>query len=176
MRVTKIRDKNGSARAYTDPPPRINGVGPPWQSARASGIDEAFSAPSGEKSAERESTILRRPGRGRRGRESQVARPMMTGCPRVSCLKWRRSSERCQGMSPRKPISRFAPIATIAKASGCGAEDGSKKEESVMKFHLFTKISKNIAIFAENINKSPERQEESQPGAGGKFRTDNNGI
>lgn len=60
---------------------------------------------------------IRRPGSGRLGRDSQVARPIMTGCPTVSCLKCLRSSGICHGISPPKPISPPRPAATTALSS-----------------------------------------------------------
>ena len=48
-------------------------------------------------------TILSRPGSGPL-RDSQVSRPMMTGCPSVRRLKWRRSSGSDHGSLPFAPM------------------------------------------------------------------------
>ena len=45
--------------------------------------------------------------------ESKVVLPIMTGLPRVTRLKYLRSSERCHGNSPRTPMAPFSATATI---------------------------------------------------------------
>ena len=58
----------------------------------------------------RVTTTLVRPGSGRNlaGMESQVLRPMITGQPSVVRLKCAKSSGKCQGMVPLKPMVPLA--------------------------------------------------------------------
>ena len=60
-----------------------------------------------------EITTFIRPGSGR-PMESQVFRPMMIGCPLVSLLKSFRSSGKCHGSWPSRPMTRLLAIATTA--------------------------------------------------------------
>ena len=57
-------------------------------------------------------TMLMRPGSGRRGRLSQVRRPMITGLPRVSARKSARSDFSRQGRRPPRPMTPLAARAT----------------------------------------------------------------
>src|SRR4051794_27234160 len=79
----------------------------PSASASASGSDPRTSAPGATYPGCRLSTTLRRPGKGRNrsGSDSQVARPITTVAPRVRARKWARSSGRCQGSAPSRPMT-----------------------------------------------------------------------
>ena len=76
-------------------------------------------------------TILVLPGNGRPS-ESQVLRPMMMGCPKVSDLKRLRSSGRRHGSALPAPITRFLATAAIkvmrsvsfVEAEGIAVSDG----------------------------------------------------
>lgn len=54
-----------------------------------------------------------RPGRGR-PMDSYVLRPMTSACPVVICLNHLKSSGKCQGMAPRRPMTRLRLIAAMA--------------------------------------------------------------
>ena len=72
-------------------------------------------APVGAKRPSRDSTIFIRPGNGRLGKESQVARPMITGLPIVSSRNFRRSDFKRQGKAPAWPMTPFSARATGPK-------------------------------------------------------------
>src|SRR5690606_9222287 len=107
--------------------PPITNTGAPAAvpAANASSSERATRAPAGAKSGSRLTTILVRPGRGRKraGRESQVLRPMTTGCPQVSSLKRRRSAGRCRGRALPAPCTPWAATAAIRQISAA-ASDG----------------------------------------------------
>ena len=50
--------------------------------------------------------------------ESQVLRPMTMGLPSVSALKRLRSSGRCHGNRPSRPIAPRSSVATMIETSG----------------------------------------------------------
>src|SRR5690606_26746029 len=56
--------------------------------------------------------MFSRPGRGRKGRLSQVLRPMMQGLPIVTALKRCRSERSRQGRSPSRPMTPLRARAT----------------------------------------------------------------
>src|ERR1700722_1963140 len=80
---------------------------------RASEKSSQRTAFRGSNEPSRVSTMLVRPGSGRRGRLSQGLRPMITGLPRVSALKWARSVASRQGRAPSRPMTPF-----LARARG----------------------------------------------------------
>ena len=60
----------------------------------------------------RVSTMLVRPGSGR-PMDSNVVRPMITGQPSVTRLKYCRSARRCQGIWPPRPMAPLSDTATM---------------------------------------------------------------
>src|SRR6218665_2048172 len=113
--VTSTQSARGRAWAYSCAPPITQAVWRASQSARACSRLAARRAPSACQSFWRGTTMLLRPGSGRKpaGSESQVLRPMITLQPGVSCLKCARSCGRCQGRRPSLPMTPLAARAEI---------------------------------------------------------------
>ena len=98
--VTSRRSARSMVAAKSSAPPMIQTTA---DAASAASRSRETSAPSAVHSGSRVTTMLRRPGSGRKrgSRASQVLRPMTTVEPVVSSLKWARSSGTCHGIPPR---------------------------------------------------------------------------
>src|SRR5580658_8055216 len=103
----------GSVCANSAAPPITHSSASPATNASAASMLLTASTPWGSVPAAWVSTRFRRPGSGL-PIESKVRRPISSGLPSVTDLKCCRSSGRCQGNSPPRPITPLSAIATTS--------------------------------------------------------------
>src|ERR1700683_4381192 len=110
-----MRLASGSASAKTRAPPMTHSSAAPAVSVRACSMLPTYSTPGADPVALRLSTKLRLPGSAL-PIDSKVRRPISTGLPNVTTLKYFRSSGRCQGRAPSRPITPLSAMATTSAA------------------------------------------------------------
>src|SRR3954465_7389130 len=149
----------------------------PSASASASGSDPRTSAPGATYPGCRLSTTLRRPGKGRNrsGSDSQVARPMTTVAPRVRARKWARSSGRCQGSAPSRPITppsscaQTRPTSVPAHGSLTASDRHRGLDRRVMPVAHDLQV---LQLVVEQRRRRPQLQRRERVGLPGELLTD----
>src|SRR3954467_4828716 len=106
----------------------------PSAEVSASSRECAATAPGADQCGCLVSTTLRRPGSGRTdaGNESQVARPMTTVAPLVSCLNSCWSSGNRHGRAPSRPMTRSAASAQMSETVTRPRSDGDRSAQRRM--------------------------------------------
>ena len=111
--VRSNRVARGSASAYTSPPPiTINSASP--AAAMTASSEATASCSANGAMPLRVSTRLRRPGNAR-PIACAVLRPISTGLPSVSALKRLRSSGKCHGIAPSRPMAQLRSSAAMSE-------------------------------------------------------------
>ena len=106
--------RTAGPRRRPAPPPATNTSSAGPASDRASGSECAASTLGWlPRRLSRVTTMVRRPGRAR-PIDSNVLRPMTSGWPMVVALKWARSSGRCHGIPPSRPMTPLRPTAAMS--------------------------------------------------------------